>query len=154
MERLGRWRGETVEECNPVWLMLTLPLWLVNGMKRCRWNITFKAFKVLMLTDLFFCCFVLLHRWVLCFNILAVLSSRVESSDNQRISWNLRVLLVDECTKHMIHPCHHFQTVRMKHSDKHNIYQVKLQFFPAAASLRCGNSYPHVQQKPIRGTFH
>lgn len=51
MERLGRWRGETEEECFPIWLRLLL--WLVNGMESSRWNISFKAFKLLMLTDLF-----------------------------------------------------------------------------------------------------
>lgn len=57
---------ETVAEWSPVWLMLTLLVWRVNGMESSRWNITFKAFILLtsvMLTNLFLllCSLVLLN---------------------------------------------------------------------------------------------
>lgn len=50
-------------ECIPVWLGLTLPVRLVNGMECSDRNITVKAFKLLMLTGLFLllCSLVLLN---------------------------------------------------------------------------------------------
>lgn len=75
---------ETVAECIPVWLMLTLLVWLVNGMESSRWNITFKAFKLLMLTNLFLllCSLVLLNV-----AFKHVCTSCVESFHNLRIMW-------------------------------------------------------------------
>lgn len=47
----------------PVWLRLTLLLWLVNGMENSERYITVKAFKLLMLThlSLLLCSLVLLN---------------------------------------------------------------------------------------------